>query len=147
MENGYNCEAISVDGVHNWLTQGTRIDGKWILLLDIRGSMAFQKSHIKFAVNLRLSTLLLRRIFRGTAAVENVCPDAVRHVLEYRKQLDCCVVLYGDCEHKDVAMYAKMLQPSTANKIHCIDGKYCTHISTELRSSLIVNMLSRGANT
>jgi len=48
------------------------MDGKWIVLVDIRGNTAFQKSHIKFAVNLRLSMLFLRRIFRGTAVVENV---------------------------------------------------------------------------
>jgi len=73
----YSFEAISVDAVYNWLNQGARIDGKWILLVDIRGNMSFQKSHIKFAVNLHLSSLLLRRILRGTAAVENVCPDTI----------------------------------------------------------------------
>ena len=124
----YNCEATSVDVVHNWLTQEARIDGKWILLVDIRGNVAFQKSHVKFAVNLRLSTLLLRRILRGTAAVENFCPDTIKYVVEYRKQLDCCVVLYDESStrqhpHKDVLLYAEMLQPSTANKILYIDGE------------------------
>ena len=143
---GYNCEATSVDAVHNWLTQGTRMDGKWILLVDIRGNTAFQKSHIKFAVNLRLSTLLLRRIFRGTAAVENVCPDAVKHVIEYRKQLDCCVVLYDEsstCQHthKDIMLYADMLQPSTANRILYIDGK-CMYLSYVISSFMITVCLS-----
>ena len=125
----YSFEAISVDAVYNWLNQGARIDGKWILLVDIRSNMSFQKSHIKFAANLHLSSLLLRRISRGTAAVENVCPDTVKHIIEYRKQIDCCTVLYDQsstCQnpHKDILLYAEILQPSTANKMFYIDGEY-----------------------
>jgi len=139
---GFKYGATSVDAVYHWLTQGTRMGSKWILLVDIRGNTAFQKSHIRFAVNLHLSKLLLRRIFRGTAAVENVCPDTVKHVIEYRKLLDCCIVLYDEsstCQHthKDIMLYADMLQPSTANRILYIDGKCmsrCMYILSDVAS-------------
>jgi len=121
-------EATSVDAVHAWLAEGTGIRGKQVMLVDIRGHVTYQKSHIKSSLNLRLSTLLMRRIFRGTAAVENVCPGTIRMDIERRKQYDVCVVLYDESStkqniHKDVHLYAEMLQPSTANPILYIDGK------------------------
>jgi len=122
------CEATSVDAVHAWLIDGVGVHGKQVLLVDVRSSGTYQKSHIKSSLNLRLSTLLMRRIFRGTAAVENVCPSTIRMEIERRKQCDVCVVLYDESStkqniHKDVHLYAEMLRPSTANPILFIDGK------------------------
>ena len=83
------CKAISVEVVNNWLTNGTRIDGKKLLLVDIRGHITYQKSCIKSAVNLRFSGLILRRIFRGTAEVDNVCPGNIKKDIEQRNIQTC----------------------------------------------------------
>ena len=119
---------MSVEVVNNWLTNGTRIDGKKLLLVDIRGHITYQKSCIKSAVNLRFSGLILRRIFRGTAEVDNVCPGNIKKDIEQRKHSEVCVVLYDDSSspediHKDVHVYGEMLQSSSANQIYYIDGK------------------------
>lgn len=127
------CETISVDTVHAWLAEGARIHGKQLMLVDIRGPVTYQKLHIKSSFNLRLSILLMRRIFRGTAAVENVCSSSIKVDIERRKQCDVFVVLYDGSStkqnmHKDVHLYAEMLQPSTANTILYIDGKEIAYV-------------------
>lgn len=115
--------------VSTWLTNGTRIDGKKLLLVDIRGHITYQKSCIKSAINLRFSGLILKRIFRGTAEVDNVCPGNIKKDIEQRKCSDVCVVLYDDLSsaeniHKDVHVYAEMLHTSSANQIYYMDGEF-----------------------
>ena len=123
------CKPTSVADVSNWLISGTRIDGNKLILVDIRGHITYQKSSIKSAVNLRFSTLILRRIFRGTAEVGNVCPSNIRKDIEQRKSTDVCLVLYDDGStaqniNKDIQVYAEMLQSSSANEIYYIDGEF-----------------------
>ena len=123
------CKAISVEAVGNWVTNGTRIDGKKLILVDIRGHITYQKSCIRTAVNLRFSTLILRRIVRGTAVVDNVCPGNIKKDIEQRKSMETSVVLYDDSSSaqnmlKDVHVYAEMLYSSAANQIYYIDGKF-----------------------
>ena len=115
--------------VSNWLTSGTRIDGNKLILVDIRGHITYQKSCVKSAVNLRFSALILRRIFRGTAEVGNVCPSNIKKDIEQRKCADVCLVLYDDAStaqniNKDIQLYAEMLQSSSANEIYYIDGEF-----------------------
>ena len=105
------------------------MDGNKLILVDIRGHITYQKSCIKSAVNLRFSTLILRRIFRGTAEVGNVCPSNIRKDIEQRKSADVCLVLYDDGStaqniNKDIQVYAEMLQSSSANEIYYIDGEF-----------------------
>lgn len=123
------CKAISAEVVNNWLTNGTGIDGKKLVLVDIRTNVAYQKSYIKSAVNLRFSALILRRIFRGTAEVDNVCPSSIKKDVEQRKSSDVLIVLYDQSSsahnvHKDIQLYTDMLQSSTTNQIYYIDGEF-----------------------
>lgn len=128
------CKATSVEAVNNWLVNGTRIDGKKLILVDIRGHITYQKSCIKSAINLRFSTLILRRIFRGTTEVDNVCPGSVKKEIGERKCSDVHVVLYDEMSStenvcKDIHLYAEMLQSSSANQIHYIDGEFIITMS------------------
>ena len=123
------CKAISLEAVSNWLTNGTRFDGKKLILVDIRGHITYQKSCIRSAVNLRFSALILRRIVRGTAVVDNVCPGNIKKDIEQRKSIDTSVVLYDNSSSaqnilKDILVYAEMLQSSAANQIYYIDGEF-----------------------
>jgi len=123
------CIATSVEAVSNWLTNGTRIDGNKLVIMDIRGHITYQKACIKSSVNLRFSGLILKRLFRGTTQVENVCPSNIKKHIEQRKCSDVSVVLYDDSSsaqniHNDVHLYAKILQSSSANQIYYIDGEF-----------------------
>lgn len=144
------CKAASVEAVNDWLTKGTRIGGNKLILVDIRGHITYQKSWIKSAVNLRFSALILRRIFRGTAVVENVCPSIIKKDIEQRKCADVILVLYDDSSsaqniHKDIHVYAEMLQSNAVNQIYYIDGgfeKFSTSYRHLCEGTDVVNVVN-----
>lgn len=88
------CTMVAVDSV---LIVQSRPESR--IIMDIREPACYEKSHIKDAVNLLTSSLLLRRLQRGSLTITNLLPASIVS----RLQNDDCdsLVLYDEDSHSD----------------------------------------------
>lgn len=117
------CALVAVDST---LIVQSRPDSR--IILDIREPACYEKSHLKDSVNLLTSSLLLRRLQRGSLTITNLLPETV--VL--RLQNDSCdsLVLYDEnscteSENRTLTIISSALKISFPKKHVCyLNSKY-----------------------
>lgn len=66
-----------------------------MIILDIREPTLYEKSHIKDSINVLTSSLLLRRLQRGSLTISNLLPENV--VVSLENNICDSIVLYDEC--------------------------------------------------
>ena len=98
------------------------------IILDIREPMLFEKSHIKDSINLLTSSLLLRRLQRGSLTISSLLPENV--VLRLENDLCDSIVLCDENSStqemsRNLSIIVNAMKKSYPNKnIYFLESKY-----------------------
>lgn len=123
------CALVAVDST---LIVESRPESR--IILDIREPACYEKSHLKDSINLLTSSLLLRRLQRGSLNITNLLPEIVVR----RLQNDECdsLVLYDEDsstenENRTLTVISSSLKKSFPKKNICyLNSKYMYSFSS-----------------
>jgi Rhodanese-like domain. len=99
------------------------------IVLDIRDPLQYEKSHIKDSVNLMTSSLLLRRLQRGSLNIVSLLPENV--VVQLENERCDSIVLCDESSttlemSRNLSIIATALKKSYPKKNVCfLMSKYC----------------------